>query len=111
MLREQPSCFAIDRTPSPRRAITRFSTACSWVSIDGTQKAVIVYQVGHFYFGEVGQYYFGVNTSSLNRMTGILLRGKISSLRTLNGFSVGYGGSLQLNWASLLYSSQRSSIL
>ena len=61
MLREHPNCFAIDRTPSPLRAITRISTACSWVSIDGTKKAVIVYQVGHFYFDDVGQYYFGAN--------------------------------------------------
>ncbi|MGI9024288.1 MAG: hypothetical protein ACR2GP_01675, partial [Burkholderiaceae bacterium] len=35
--------------------------ACSWISIDGTKKAVIVYQVGHFYFGDLGQYYFGAN--------------------------------------------------
>jgi len=25
------------------------------------QKAAILAQVGHFYFGEVGQYYFGAN--------------------------------------------------
>jgi hypothetical protein len=28
--------------------------------MDG-QKAVILAQVGHFYFGAVGQYYFGAN--------------------------------------------------
>ena len=61
MLREQFSCFAIDLTPSPLRAITRISTASSWVNIDGTKKAVILVQVGHFYFGAVGQYYFGGN--------------------------------------------------
>jgi NAD(P)-dependent dehydrogenase (short-subunit alcohol dehydrogenase family) len=27
------------------------------------QKAAILAQVGHFYFGEVGQYYFGANTA------------------------------------------------
>ena len=62
MLREQPSCLAIDLTASPLRAITRISTALSWVNIDGTEKAVILTQVGHFYFGAVGQYYFGGNT-------------------------------------------------
>ena len=61
MLREQPSCLAIALTASPLRAITRISTACSWVNIDGTKKAVILAQVGHFYFGAVGQYYFGAN--------------------------------------------------
>jgi hypothetical protein len=59
VLREQLSCLAIDLTPSPLRAITRISTASSWVNIDGTKKAVILSQVGHFYFGAVGQYYFG----------------------------------------------------
>jgi hypothetical protein len=52
---------AADLTPSPLRAITRISTACSWVNIDGTKKAVILAQVGHFYFGAVGQYYSGAN--------------------------------------------------
>jgi hypothetical protein len=61
VLREQPSCLAIDLTPSPLRAITRISTASSWVNIDGTEKAVILAQVGHFYFGAVGQYYIGAN--------------------------------------------------
>jgi len=61
VLREQPSCFAIDLTASPLRAITRISTALSWVNIDGTEKAVILTRVGHFYFGAVGQYYFGGN--------------------------------------------------
>jgi hypothetical protein len=40
---------------------TRISTACSWVNISAAQKAAILAQVGHFYFGVVGQYYFGVN--------------------------------------------------
>jgi hypothetical protein len=62
VLREQSSCLAIARTASPLRAITRISTACSWVNIDGTEKAVILTQVGHFHFGAVGQYYFGGNT-------------------------------------------------
>jgi hypothetical protein len=60
VLREQPSCLAISLIPSPLRAITRISTACSWVNIDG-QKAAIVAQVGHFYSGAVGQFYIGVN--------------------------------------------------
>ena len=64
MLREQSSCLAIALTASPLRAITRISTACSWVNIDGTEKAVILTQVGHFYFGAVGQYYFGGNSRS-----------------------------------------------
>jgi len=62
VLREQPSCLAIDLTASPLRAITRISTALSWVNINGTKKTVILTQVGHFYFGAVGQYYFGGNT-------------------------------------------------
>jgi len=49
VLREQPSCFAIDLTPSPLRAITRISTACSWVNIDGSGKAAILSQVGQIY--------------------------------------------------------------
>jgi hypothetical protein len=57
-----PSCLAIDLTPSPLRAITRISTASSWVNIGGTEKAAILAQVGHFYFGAVGQYYFGANS-------------------------------------------------
>jgi hypothetical protein len=52
--------LAIALTLSPLRAITRISTACSWVNIN-SQKAVILAQVGHFYFGAVGQYYFGAN--------------------------------------------------
>lgn len=58
---EKPNCLAISLTPSPLRANTRISTACSSVNIDGRQKTVILSQVGHFYFGAVGQYYFGVN--------------------------------------------------
>jgi hypothetical protein len=58
VLREQPSCRAICRTPSPLRALTRISTACSWVNIDG-QKTVSFAQVGQIYFGAVGQFYFG----------------------------------------------------
>lgn len=61
MLREQPSCLAISLIPSPLRAITRISTACSWVNIDG-QKTAIVAQVGHFHFGAVGQFYIGANS-------------------------------------------------
>jgi hypothetical protein len=53
--------LAIDRTPSPLRAITRISTACSWVNIDGPGKAVILSQVGQLYFDEVGQYCSGAN--------------------------------------------------
>lgn len=58
MLREQPSYLAISLIPSPLRAITRTSTACSWVNIAG-QKAAIVAQVGHFHLGAVGQFYIG----------------------------------------------------
>ena len=61
MLREHSNCFAIALTLSPRRAITRISTDCSWVNINGA-KAVILPQVGQIYFGAVGQYYIGVNT-------------------------------------------------
>lgn len=64
MLREQSSCLAIALTVPPLRAITRISTALSWVNIDGTKKAVILTQVGHFYFGAGGQYYFGGNSFS-----------------------------------------------
>ena len=49
VLREQPSCLAMDRTGSPRRAITRISTACSWVNIGGSGQAAILSQVGHVY--------------------------------------------------------------
>ncbi|MBA3625450.1 MAG: hypothetical protein H0W48_13585 [Methylibium sp.] len=56
----------MDLTPSPLRAITRISIASSWVNIDGTAKPVILAQVGHFYFGAVGQYYFGGNNCSLD---------------------------------------------
>jgi hypothetical protein len=45
----------------PCRANTRISTLCSCLSIGGSQKAAIVDQVVHFYFGEVGQYCFGAN--------------------------------------------------
>ena len=41
--------------------MTLISTACSWVSILGGQKAAIIAQVGQFYFDEVGQYYSGAN--------------------------------------------------
>lgn len=63
MLREQPSCRAISRTPSPLRAITRISTACSWVNIDG-QKAVSFAQVGQIYFDAVGQFCIGVDINA-----------------------------------------------
>ncbi|WP_233259277.1 hypothetical protein, partial [Rubrivivax albus] len=43
------------------RAITRISTACSWVNIDG-QKAVSFAQVGQIYFGAVGQFCIGGDT-------------------------------------------------
>ena len=62
VLREHSSCFAIALTLSPLRAMTRISTACSWVNIRSPEMAAILPQVGHFYFGAVGQYYFGVNT-------------------------------------------------
>jgi hypothetical protein len=40
------------------------STACSWVSILGGQKAAILAQVGHFYSDDVGQYYSGANRNA-----------------------------------------------
>jgi len=46
----------------PLRAMTRISTACSWVNISSPEMAAILPQVGHFYFGAVGQYYSGANT-------------------------------------------------
>ena len=55
MLREQRSSRAIARTPSPLRAITRISTACSWVNIDG-QKTVSFAQMGQICSDAVGQY-------------------------------------------------------
>ena len=42
--------------------MTRISTACSGVNIDG-QKAVSFAQVGQIYFGAVGQFYFGGNNN------------------------------------------------
>lgn len=62
VLREHSSCFAIALTLVPLRAMTRISTACSWVNISSPEMAAILPQVGHFYFGAVGQYYFGANT-------------------------------------------------
>lgn len=51
VLREHSNCLAIALTLSPLRAITRISTACSWVSIGSPEKAAIVTQVGQIYFG------------------------------------------------------------
>jgi hypothetical protein len=42
--------------------MTLISTACSWVSILGGQKAAIIAQVGQFYFDAVDQYYSAANT-------------------------------------------------
>ena len=53
VLCEQPSRLAIDLTPSPLPAITRISTACTWVNIDGADKAAILSQTGQFYFDGV----------------------------------------------------------
>jgi hypothetical protein len=50
VLREHPTCLAIALNPSPRRAITRISTACSWVNIGSLKKAAILAQLGQFYF-------------------------------------------------------------
>ena len=61
MLRAQPRCLGIARTASPLRAITRISTACSWVNIWAAQMAAILTQVGQLYFGEVGQFYIGAD--------------------------------------------------
>jgi hypothetical protein len=61
VLREQPSCFAIDLAPSPLGAIARISTTCSWGNIDGSGKAAILSQVGHFYSVGVGQFHSVVN--------------------------------------------------
>jgi transposase-like protein len=58
---EQPNCRAIPCTPSPRRAITRISTACSRVNIDGP-KAASSAQMGQIYFGAVGQLCIGGDT-------------------------------------------------
>jgi hypothetical protein len=62
VFREQPSCRDISLTPDPRRANTRISTFCSWLSIDGPQKADILARMGQFYFDEVGQFSIGANT-------------------------------------------------
>ncbi|MGH8787103.1 MAG: hypothetical protein ACREYA_18720, partial [Cupriavidus necator] len=47
-------------------AMTRISTACSWVSIGSPEKAAILAQVGQIYFGAVGQFYIGANKRPLN---------------------------------------------
>lgn len=64
VLRDNPVCRLICRIDSPCRANIRISTACSWVNIPAAQKAAILAQVGHFYFGAVGQFYLGVNTGA-----------------------------------------------
>ena len=48
------SSRAICQTPMPCRAITRISTACSWVNIVGGQRAPIIAKAGHFYSDAVG---------------------------------------------------------
>jgi len=64
-LREHPSCLAIALTPSPLRAITRISTASSWVNIDGLFKAAMLSQAGRFYSVGVAQYCSADNTWAL----------------------------------------------
>jgi len=54
--------------------MTLISTACSWVSILGGQKAAIIAQVGQFYFDEVGQYYSGANMYASKALDVVLLR-------------------------------------
>lgn len=61
MLRDSPVRRLICRIDSPCRANIRISTACSWVNMSAAQKTAILAQVGHFYFGAVGQYYVGAN--------------------------------------------------
>ena len=61
-----PSSFAIALTPSPLRAITLISTACSWVNIGGPQMAAILPQVGQIHFGGVGQFLIGANNYGPN---------------------------------------------
>jgi hypothetical protein len=59
VLREQLSCVAMDLTPSPFVPSLVSPLLPPGVNIDGTAKPGILAQVGHFYFGAVGQYYFG----------------------------------------------------
>lgn len=79
MFREQPSCRDISLTPDPRRAKTRISTFCSWLSIDGPQKTAILAQMGHFYFGDVGQFSIGANNVAGCRLI-------FPSIKELNAF-------------------------
>lgn len=51
----------------PRRASTRISTACSWLNIDDSRKAVILAQVEQIYFGAVGQSCAGANKRRCER--------------------------------------------
>ena len=46
----------------PCRARTLISTVCSWVNIDGLEKAAKLAQVDQFYFAGVGQFYTAANT-------------------------------------------------
>jgi len=62
VLRDSPVCRLICRIDASCRAKIRISTACSWVNISAVQKTAILTQVGHFYFGAVGQYYLGANS-------------------------------------------------
>lgn len=87
MLREHSNCLAIALTLSPLRAITRISTACSWFNIN-SQKAVILAQVGHFYFGAVGQYYFGANKQVAPRHVGARQRWLACRIHAVNGKDV-----------------------
>ncbi len=66
MLRDTPSSFAIPLMLLPCRDNTRISTHCSWVNIGGP-KTAILYQVGQFYFDDMGQSYIGANSNALDR--------------------------------------------
>jgi hypothetical protein len=58
--------------------MTRISTACSWVNISSPEMAAILAQVGHFYFGAVGQFYIGANTFEAEAEMEIVTNGKLT---------------------------------
>ncbi|MCH0587743.1 hypothetical protein KW892_27605, partial [Klebsiella pneumoniae] len=64
-MRETPNVRAMCRMEWPCRARTLISTVCSWVNIDGLEKAAKLAQVDQFYFAGVGQFYTAANTEPL----------------------------------------------
>jgi hypothetical protein len=65
VFRDSPVRRLICRIDAPCRANILISTACSWVNIRTAQKAAILTQGGHFYFGAGGQFYVGGDNEAL----------------------------------------------